>query len=277
MNNIYDYLDYREFLKDRIDHLREENSNFSYRYFNRKAGFKSSCQLKLVTEGKRNLGKSGIFNVCKGLGMSRKEAEYFESLVFFNQSKSHDEKDHYYKELIEALPPNHAKVIESKCYKAFGHWYYLTILEMIRLGCFEEDTTWISKRLRPRVSVPRVKKALADLETLGLIQRNEKGKLVRVDKMLSTPDEITSIAITNLHEQLTDLSNVALRKDGIDEREYSALIIAVSKQKFNRLKKKIVEFRREVHALLEATDDEDLSNVVCMDMKLFKLTNGGLK
>ena len=41
---------------------------------------------------------------------------------------------------------------------------------------FQEDAKWISSRLRPRVTVPRVKKALAQLERVGLIQRNAEGK-----------------------------------------------------------------------------------------------------
>ncbi len=171
MNNVFEYLNYREFLKDRITHMRQENPNFSFRYFNRKAGFKSSGQLKLVADGNRNLGKKGIYNVCRGLGMTGKEAEFFESLVFFNQAKTHDEKDHYYKEL--------SKII-----------------------------------------------------------------------------------------------NIPPRADVVDDKEYSARVLSVSKENYERLEQKMIEFRKEIHAMVgDAGDADDTGVTACVNMQLLKLPN----
>jgi len=45
MNSIYDYLDYREFLKDRVALLKAKGPAFSIRNLNRRSGLKSSGHL----------------------------------------------------------------------------------------------------------------------------------------------------------------------------------------------------------------------------------------
>ncbi|HEX2957692.1 MAG TPA: TIGR02147 family protein, partial [Chitinispirillaceae bacterium] len=53
--NIFEYYDYREYLRDRVSYERERTPVFSNRYIVQKAGFKSPTALKHVIDGKRNL------------------------------------------------------------------------------------------------------------------------------------------------------------------------------------------------------------------------------
>ena len=275
MNSIYDYLDYRKFLKDRIKEMRKDNPNFSYRYFNMKSGLKSSGHLKLILDGERNLGKKSMYSVCKGIGLSDKEAQFFETLVQFNQSKDNEQKDHFYNKLIKNYPAQHAKILESKYYKIFSHWYYVAILELVRLDSFRASARWIGNKLKPNVPAVHIRHALYDLELLGLLKKTEDGKYERTDKMLGTPDEVKSIALINFHEQMTHLALRALKKDTVKEKEYSTLTIALSDVKITKLKRKMQDFKREIHAFLEETDENDKSDVVHINLQLFKLTNGG--
>ena len=68
--NIFEYADYREYLKDYYEHSKDTKDNFSYRYFAQKAGFASSNFLYLIIHGKRNLTKDYIPNFGKALGLS---------------------------------------------------------------------------------------------------------------------------------------------------------------------------------------------------------------
>ena len=54
-SNIYNFSDYRDFLKDRYRQLKEADPVFSFRHFSKQAGFGSPNYLKLVMDGKRNL------------------------------------------------------------------------------------------------------------------------------------------------------------------------------------------------------------------------------
>lgn len=272
MNSIFDYLDYRDFLKERIDLLKQTNPAFSYRYFNKKSGLKSSGHLKLIMDGKRNLTKDTMYKLCKGLGLSNEEASFFERLVFFNQAKGYEEKNHFYKKVLKSYPEKHTKIIDAKYYNIFSNWYCIAILELIRLKSFQEDSVWISNKLNPTVPPEKVEQALKDLEDVGLIVRDEEtGKFVRADEMIATPDEVRSIAIINFHEQITKIALNSLKCDPVEEKEFSSLTIALSEMGLTLLKKKMQEFRREVHLLLESAQDEK-TDVVQLDLHLFKLT-----
>ena len=93
---IFDYLDYRAFLRDMFKYRKQQAKHFSYRFFARKSGFKSPNFLKLVTDGDRNLSYESITKVAKGFSLKKQEQEYFEYLVLMNQAGTHDEKNRYY-------------------------------------------------------------------------------------------------------------------------------------------------------------------------------------
>jgi uncharacterized protein (TIGR02147 family) len=53
--DIFEYYDYRSYLKNLVAFKRQCSSVFSHRYIVQKAGFKSPTALKHVIDGKRNL------------------------------------------------------------------------------------------------------------------------------------------------------------------------------------------------------------------------------
>lgn len=95
MPNIYDYTDYRKFLKDKVDELRVENPRLSYRNINKRFGLKSSGFVNTIFTGERNLGRVAMGNVCRGLELNEKESMFFELLVHFGQARTAEERDYY--------------------------------------------------------------------------------------------------------------------------------------------------------------------------------------
>ena len=276
MNIVYDYLDYREFLKERIEHLKESNPNFSYRYFNKKAGLKSPSHMKRVIDGSLNLGQKGIYRISVGLGFSEKEARFFESLVNFNQADSFDQKERHYNDMVQSYPSKHPRELESKYYKIFSYWYYVAILELVRLDSFKNNPRWISKHLKPNVPVVQVKHALSDLIELELLKYNEDGRLIRTDKMITTPYEVKSIAVVKFQQQLTKLAHRAIESDEVKDKENLTITMALSKEAFAKIKDKMIEYRDEIRAIAEEQDVGSKEDVAHVNIQLFKLTNGGI-
>jgi uncharacterized protein (TIGR02147 family) len=273
MNIVYNYLDYRQFIKDRLARMRETDPSFSYRTFNEKAGLKSSGHIKLIMDGHRNIGKKIFYNVCKGLGLSERESRFFESLVRFNQASTLEDKERYYQQVLEGYPPRYAKQMEINQYKIFSHWVYVAILELVRVNSFKADPQWISAKIRPDVGIVEIKHALHDLEELGLIASRPDGTYYRTEKMICTPNEVQSVTLAQFHEQMTNLAVEALKRDDVTEKEFSTLTIALSKEKIGVLKNKMQEFKKELHSLLEGHEDEgNLTDVVHVNLQLFKLT-----
>lgn len=101
MVRIFDYMNYRDYLRDFFEEKKRELRFYSYRLFSLKAGFKSPNFLKLVIKGERNLSKQSVYKFSKALNLSKTETDYFENLIFFNQSKTPDEKSFFLSRITE--------------------------------------------------------------------------------------------------------------------------------------------------------------------------------
>ena len=74
---VFEYLDYRSFLKDMYAYRKRRDPVFSYRYFSGKAGFASPNFLKLVIDGQRNLSHTSMLKIAKGFGLKGNEMEFY--------------------------------------------------------------------------------------------------------------------------------------------------------------------------------------------------------
>src|SRR5687767_5975132 len=100
--SVFEYDNYRVFLKDVYEHARKLDKKYSYRYFAKIAGFQTSNFMMLVIKGQRNLTKDSAEKFAKGLKLSKEEKEFFKNLVFFNQASNHEEKSHYAEQLLKS-------------------------------------------------------------------------------------------------------------------------------------------------------------------------------
>ncbi|HKX12382.1 MAG TPA: TIGR02147 family protein [bacterium] len=277
MISIFDFSDYRPFLKKKFEEMKAHNPLFSYRAFNRLAGIQSSGFLKLVMDGKRNLAEEGIEKIARGFKLNESEKKYFHSLVRFNQARNNEEKNQRYLELSQHRHYAAAKPILWAQYRLFAHWYYATILELVRLpGEGNKDPRWLQKKLNPPVELKLVKQAVQELIALGLIEKDaESGSLLRREAMLSTPDEVQSLSVALFHQQMSQLAARAVMKENAQDREFSALTIAASKKTFQRAKQEIQRFRSRLHSILEEDRQEPPEFVAHLNFQMFKVSKSG--
>ena len=97
---VFEYLDYRIFLKDMYAYRKKRDQYFSYRQFSGKAGFASPNFLKLVIDGQRNLSPASILKIAKGFNLKGTQRDFFENLVLMNQAQEHEQRNYYYQKMI---------------------------------------------------------------------------------------------------------------------------------------------------------------------------------
>lgn len=271
--SVFDYFDYRAFLKDKFEEAKARNSRYSIRLFNRLAGARSTSFLKNVLESKRNLADDGIFKMARGFRLNEAETRFFSALVKFNQAVRHDERDHYFQEMGRHRRFIQAKLLEASHYNLYSHWYYSAILEAIRTKTAgrKKDVKWLGARLVPKVDSRSLRKALHDLKKIGLLEDDKKEGLKRRESMVTTPDSVRSLGVSNFHIAMSGLAAQAVARETGREREFSALTIALSPNGFERAKKAVREFRKALHSLLEQEDVEPRTLVAQINLQLFKL------
>ena len=67
--DVFEYLDYRAFLRDLYLERKERGRGFSYRAFSRRAGLKSPNYLKMVIDGIRNITPAMAERFARALGL----------------------------------------------------------------------------------------------------------------------------------------------------------------------------------------------------------------
>lgn len=273
MNPIFDYLDYRCFLRDRFLDMKRKNPLFSYRAFNRLAGLKSSASLKLVLDGRRNLARDGLRCVLKGFKLNDLERRYFKALVFFNQAQDHEEKDRHFREICEFRQFLQAKKLTVAQYNLFSHWYYVAILELVRIPSgVPKDPKWLQRRLHPTVGLREIKAAVGELKRLDLLEESETDGLKRKETLLTTEEPARSLAVVNFHLQMNGLAAQSVVQEKAKDREFSSLTVALSDQGFQRAKEEIQRFRKRLHSLIEQEDNVLKTMVGQINLQLFRLS-----
>ncbi|MCX7727464.1 MAG: TIGR02147 family protein, partial [Chitinispirillaceae bacterium] len=119
MVNIFEYQNYRDYLRAYYNEQKALKKAFSYRSFSKKAGIQSPSFLFYVIEGKRNLTKNSVMKISAAIGHNREEAEYFENLVFFNQANNIRDKTYYYSRIVEIRKPFDMETIPLDRYEYY--------------------------------------------------------------------------------------------------------------------------------------------------------------
>jgi uncharacterized protein (TIGR02147 family) len=269
--DIYEYSCFRKFLKDYYDQeKRKSPRRFSYRYLSRKLGYSSPSYLLFVMNGKKNLSYKGVQRLCQWLGFSKRQHHFFEALVHFNQTKDPEDKAQAFERMISFKEYREARKLTTEQYEFMSRWYYSVIRELVAFKDFQEDPTWICKKLNSRIGPVEVTQALDVLLKLGLIERGTDGKLKQYDINIATEEELVSTALMKFHNQMIDKGKESLKHPS-DQREVSSLTLGMSLEQFQHIKGKVKEFHRDVLQYLEKNSDHVPSTVYQLNFQLFDL------
>jgi len=270
--NVFEYDDYRAFLKDLYTFYKDTTSFFSYRYFARRAGFASPNFLKLVIEGRRNLSPDSAARCSVALKLSKPEAEFFENLVQFCQAKNSTERAHSARAIIKSRSFKKVHPLKQAEMSYYAKWYYIPIRELVATKGFIEDTKWIAGRFHKPISEAEVAEALRDLEQLGLIERDMKGTLRQTHRNVVSGDDVTNSLIAQYHRDMINKGRESIDEIHFLEREISGTCITCSEETVGKIKTLIREFRKEILAVAEESKDPD--RVYQLNFQLFPLARG---
>ncbi|MFW5968150.1 MAG: TIGR02147 family protein [Persicimonas sp.] len=268
--NIFEYLDYREYLRDYYRAGKENLSQFSHRYLARKAGFSSPNFFKLVMDGDRNLSSASVDKFAKALELDEEEKRFFADLVAFDQADDVDEKNAAFERVAASQRFRTARRIDSSMFEYLSRWYHPAIRELAAREDFRRDPEWISQQLFPSVPVDKVEESLELLFELGLLEVDEAGEVHRGEPSLTTGHEVGSLAIGNYHRQMLERASESIEAVPSEERYISGMTVCISPELVEELKERVQGFRE---VLLDLCDrQEDPRVVYQVNLNLFPLS-----
>jgi uncharacterized protein (TIGR02147 family) len=276
MPDIYAYLDYRKFMAEYYEERKMANHGFSYQVMAEKAGFPNKGFLFNVIKGAKNVSAAKALRLAESMKLSRRETEYFQNLVAFNQASSHAERSCYFERLsnLKTTRPAAARIRQTRKdqYAYYARWYLSVIRALIDTHPFTGDYAKLAKMLYPPIKPKEAKKAVELLEKLELIKKGRGGRYQVTSKTITAGPEIVRLGMLNFQEQTTGLALKALRELPKEKRHISGLTLGICQKTYEAMCSEIEQLQEKLLAMAE--QDEAADRVFQMNFHFFPVSKG---
>ncbi len=271
MPQLYEYLDYRLFLRDWLAEKQATNPRYSLRLAASKAGCDPAFLLR-VLQGKKNPSVKLAFQLGQLVGLQGKAMEYFDHLVQLSKAESHAERSHLI-ERLTVMRKSKLRSLEGVQYAYFDKWYYTAIRELLDFYPFRGNYKDLARMVMPPIKPSEAQKAIAILMELGLVRETSQGVFERTDAVLTTGEGWRSVAIAKFQMSMIDLAKEAFERCSEEDRNFSTLTLSVSDPTYRRIVDNLIAFRRE--ALELAKQDGAADRVWQFNFQIFPLSKSG--
>lgn len=270
--NIYEFIDYREFIKEYYLFKKSLNKGFSYRVMSRQMGFTSPNYIKLIVDGDRHISLKSLDKLLRGLNLNTQETTYFKHLVNFAKAKDPDEKEYHYYRIIKSRAKKLTEHIHNEQYEYYDQWYNIAIREIIAGKKKSSiDYKQLASFIIPSILPSEAKKAVETLERIGMIKVDSEGYYRHTSAVINTSNEVNSFSIIKYHEHMIELGKEALTRFKSDERDISSATLKISEEGFRHIKSRLHEFREEILQIARA--DKGVDRISQVNLQLFPLSD----
>ena len=269
MVSLFDYLDYRQYLRALFEEKKRETAGFSHRSLMEKLSLQAPGHMLFIMQGKRRLTPAIALRLASYLQFSKKQSRYLLSLIRYSDAKTPAEKQYAFEELLQ-LRQHFSTLVPPGSYRFYEKWYYSVVRAVLDVERITDDYQRLAALLRPAITASQAREAVELLLQLNMIRRDETGVLRPTQSSISTGDAWQGAVIHNLQRQFIEMSKEALDRFDKKERDISNLTVTVSGQTYELIKKKVGELRSQIMALACAEQAPD--KVLQVNIQLFPLT-----
>lgn len=266
---VYNYTDFREYLRDVYQFRKKEDRGFSQRFIAKSVGASSSGWFSDVINGRIPLTATYHRALVTLLGLRPREADFFELLVQYAQTDNLEDKNRYLGKLL-AFKDVEPLVVSRRKFDFYRHWYYTAIRELLIYNDFCGDYAQLAALLDPVIRSTEVRQAIETLETIGLISRDEAGCYRPVDRTISKDTAFQSVHWRNFVTSMMKLAIESVDRFDADERDISSVTVGLSESGWKIACNEVALLRKRLLALSER--DSDSERIIQCNFQLFPLT-----
>ena len=272
MPSIYNYLDYRTYLKDYFLEQKQFRNPLTHRAVLKKMDITSTGFLANVLSGRKNLNDEMSRKLGKIINLATRERRYFNHLVTYTQARTIEEKKVYLDKLL-AIRNSELSYINTEQLSIFSKWYYVCIRDLLCFFDFKGDFNSLAAKLDPPIKPEEAEAAIQELERMGFITKDGNGFYRVSDPVVSTGDEVHSVQLANFQLTTMDMAKRSLEKHPRKRRDISFVSLSLSEKSFATAKAEVQSFRKKL--LLLARDEEQPDRVYQCNIQLFPVTQQG--
>jgi uncharacterized protein (TIGR02147 family) len=269
LEKIYEYDNYRFFLRDFFAEQKRLKAAFSHRFFARKAGFATSSFCAYIIEGKRNLTLNSLKKVARGLAIRGRAATFFKFMVLYNQASTAREKELYYKKLNHIRKSSEFYSVQQAQYAYYDEWYYPVIRELAVYSGWNGNYAALGSMVVPPIQPEKARRAVEKLISIGMLIKMENGSLALPYEAVTAIDVPPAVTRKTRKEYIA-LAQDAMEKLPVDSRHISGVTVLMSAEKFERFAARFDELRKNI--ITEALEDDKKEKVFQFNFQAFPLS-----
>lgn len=269
--NIYDYLDYRLFLRDFYDLEKSLDPTFSYRVFATAVDIDASLLVKIL-RSKRHLSDTSVNTFVAFFNFKDGKSEYFREMVAYGKAKTPDAiRKHF--ETLQKMRPSRCRMLDEARYRYFQQWYYPMVRSALDVYEYrgEQDAVSLGNSCIPKLTAAQIVTSVEALLQLGLAKRNEQGRIVPSDAHVRTQDHWLSASISEYQKTVTELGRQSIENIPKENRDISTLTMALDSSQIEKIRGILADARKSIVNVVNSMPAEQCDSVYQLNFQMFPM------
>lgn len=269
MKPVFEYLDYRDVMKDAFEDRKKATPRFSYRTFAQMFQMDTGNLYRIV-QGEAHLPARSHSRAIEFLDLSGDSAEYFLLLI----AHARERKESTRTEILEkamAVREVARRRLADRELSFYRDWRIGAVRAMVEVVGGRVDPAEIAARLRPMVLEDEVVRALDVLLSLGLVAKSDDGRFALSEAHLTAGGPGKTSAIRGFQKQVLTLASESIDRFPVEQRDVDATTFAVDSETFLEIQQILRRCRRQIQARVDLCERPD--RVLQLAMALFPLSS----
>jgi uncharacterized protein (TIGR02147 family) len=249
--DIYQFDDFRAFLRECFDARVREEGKYSQRQFAREAGFSNPGYFNDVLKGFKPLSENAIEKMARVFGLKANEVEFLKLLTLYGQARTEERKSRVYKQILSRRNRSRFTRLNPALSRYYQDFRYALVRGAIEILDFRGDYDELAAFLEPPVAVGVAKALVRDLCEWGLVDQGSDGRYRTTRSIVEPPVNLMGMSRA-LNSEWLGQARESLNRIPRENRHVSTMILNISDGLHAELQEMIEKFREEVFRKVEA-------------------------
>lgn len=267
MRPVFEYLDYRDVLKEAFEERKSVSPLYSYRMLAEFLGLDTSNVFRII-QGDAQLPARCHSRAIEFLGLSGRSAEYFLLLITYARERNNKVRMEILEKAMALRDVARRKLVDQEL-AYYKDWWIVAVRSMMEIVEGKVRPAEIAARLSPKVSEAEVSSAVELLLDLGLVKKASSERFVLSETHLTAGGEEKTEAVRNFQRQILALASESLERFPREQRDISTITFAVDRDASQEIREMLRECRRQIQKRVEDAKQPD--RVLQLAIALFPL------
>ncbi|MCB0355747.1 MAG: TIGR02147 family protein [Bdellovibrionales bacterium] len=233
--DIFKFHDIRDYLNQWVSVMKNNDKKFSLRKWAEKAEV-SPAYLPLVLSGKRTLTEQALIKFIPHMSLSKEQITYLKQLRILSEAKSLAERRQALNRLQKIKKYKQLNPQDLEAYKYLNNWTHVAIRELTSVEGFKLDERWIQKKLKTKVALSKIIKAIKFLLENKFIKKNKKGQVEKPKHKIVCSGGVYKLSMSQFHTQMLSLAAKSIFETVPERRNLIGQTIAINPTDFDKIK-----------------------------------------